>query len=82
MHHLLIPILTIIIIAACVRYAMNYELRRFRRTATTLDRCKYAGRSYLIAAADKDSVALSTQVMNIWVSRSDIYPAYEPDETR
>ena len=83
MQHLLIPILTIVAIVVIIRSMQHYELRKFRRTATTLDRCYYAGRSYLIVKATKDQVAIEMrQNFPVWVDRSVIYPCNSLDITK
>ena len=78
--------LIVIVLAAVygvITALQHYELRRFRRTATTLDRCYYAGRSYLIVKATKDQVAIEMrQNFPVWVDRSVIYPCSSLDITK
>ena len=77
--------LIVIVLAAVygvITALQHYELRKFRRTATTLDRCYYAGRSYLIVKATKDQVAIEMrQNFPIWVDRQLIEPCPTLDPT-
>jgi len=78
-----IILLSIIALIVFVRALQHYELRKFRRTATTMDRCIYADRSYLIVKATKDEVAIEIrQNFPIWVSRADIKPSNYIDYTK
>ena len=73
-------IIILIISAVAIRALQRYELKKFKRTATTLDRCIYADRLYLIVKATKDEVAIEIgQNFPIWVSRADIKPSYSTD---
>lgn len=83
MQHLLIPIITIVAIVGIIRALQHYELKKFQRTATTLDRCYYAGRSYLIVKATKDQVAIEMrQNFPVWVDRKLIEPCNSLDITK
>jgi len=71
------------VIYAVITILQRYEVRKFRRTATTLDRCYYAGRSYLIVAANKDQVAIEMRLnFPIWVDRQLIEPWNSLDITK
>ncbi len=73
-------IIILILSAVAIRALQRYELKKFQRTATTLDRCIYADRSYLIVKATKDEVAIEIrQNFPVWVSRADIKPSYSTD---
>ncbi len=73
-------IIILILSAVAIRALQRYELKKFQRTATTMDRCIYADRSYLIVKATKDQVAIEIGLnFPVWVSRADIKPSYSTD---